>query len=74
MNYPTSDQIQELNIVARTYVLGDNLAKLAAQYYGDSTLWYVIAFYNLKIEQQFKLGDIVYIPLPLDRILRFMEI
>ena len=41
---------------------------------GDPTLWWIIAWYNLKpTESHFKIGDLVYIPLPLDRVLSVLK-
>ena len=35
------------------------------KYYGDAEYWWLIAWYNNKpTESHFKLGDVVYIPLP----------
>jgi len=51
---------------------GDKLYKLAARFYGDPSLWWLIAWYNEKpTEAHFKLGTTVYIPLPLGRILGY---
>ena len=42
---------------------GDKLYKLANQYYGDMTYWWVIALYNNKpTEAHYSVGDIVEIP------------
>lgn len=72
--YPTSEQIQELDVIGHIWALGDSFWKLSEKYYGDAEYWWIIAFYNLKIEQQLKFGDSVYIPLPLDKILKFIEV
>jgi len=51
---------------------GDRLCKLAAKYYGDSTLWWLIAWYNEKpTDAHYKIGSIVYIPTPLGRVLSY---
>jgi nucleoid-associated protein YgaU len=44
--------------------------KLAAKHYGDAQLWWVIAWFNKKpTESHVTLGDVVYIPMPLDTVL-----
>ena len=44
--------------------IGDKFWKLADKYYGDSTLWWVIASYNLApTEAHLDIGDTVYIPI-----------
>ncbi len=56
--------------VQKVWTIGDRLYKLAAEHYGDSRLWWVIARYNNKpTDAHFKLGEIVYIPLPLETVL-----
>ena len=52
----------------------DRLWKLAAQYYNDPTLWWVIAWYNQKpTEAHFQIGDTVVIPSPIQKILEIFE-
>lgn len=59
-----------LDRVEHIWTVGDRLYKLAFKYYGDSELWWIIAWYNQKpTEADFKIGDLVYIPLPLEDIL-----
>ncbi len=70
LKYPTSEQIQKMERVAHVWKQGDSFEKLAFQYYGDSTYWWIIAFFNKKpTEQHLAVGDNIYIPLPLYEIL-----
>jgi len=49
---------------------GDRYFKLAYHYYGDSELWWLIAWYNEKpTENEVLLGDTIVIPLPLSTVL-----
>ena len=65
----------ELELVGHTWSLGDRFYKLAYKYYGDSTLWWVIAWYNqTPTEAQVEIGDTLQIPLPLDKILRMLGV
>ena len=55
--------------------VGTKLYKLAHQYYNDSKLWWVIAAFNQKpTDSHFSVGDVVYIPLPLERVLTLYEV
>ena len=69
----TAENIKNLNTVAHIWSTGDRYFKLAAEYYGDPEMWWVIAFYNQKpTEFHLKLGDVVYIPVPLETILFYI--
>ena len=75
MRYPSVDEMLELSIVGYTWGLGDRYYKLADKYYGDPTRWWIIAWYNQKpTEAHIKNGDTILIPLPLDKILRFLDV
>jgi len=65
----TVEDIKTLNNVAHIWKVGDRLFKLADQYYDDPQLWWIIAWYNKKpTEAHFNVGDLVQIPLPLERV------
>ena len=73
--YPTISQIQDMTRVSHIWTSGDRYYKLAAQYYGRPDHWWIIAFYNQRpTEADVKLGDTIYIPLPLEQILRALEL
>lgn len=75
LKHPTAKQIGRLQPVGHLWVLGDRYFKLSHRYYGDSRLWWVIAWYNQKpTESHVKIGDTIYIPFPLDRILNVFNI
>ena len=40
--------LEHLNVVAHIWSIGDKYYKLAHQYYGNSTVWWVIAHLNQK--------------------------
>jgi len=57
-----------------TWKLGDSYWKLAAQYYGDERLWWVIAWYNEKpTESHVQPGGILYIPTPVQEVVSFFH-
>lgn len=73
--YPSDEQIAQLDLVSHTWKQGSRFFKLADEFYGDAKLWWVIAYFNMKpTEQHVQQGEVIQIPLPLDKILRFMEI
>lgn len=75
MVYPTISQIQEMTRIKHIWTSGDRYYKLAAKYYGRTDHWWIIAFYNQRpTEADVKLGDIIYIPVPIEQILRALEI
>jgi len=70
INYPSPAQIQKLNIINHTWKMGDRFYKLSEQYYGTTQYWWVIAWFNKRpMEAEVSLGDVIYIPLPLDDVL-----
>jgi len=75
MPYPTVDDLLDLSIISRPWQLGDRFYKLADQYYKDPALWWVIAWFNrTPTESHLEIGDVVDIPLPLERVLQLLDI
>jgi hypothetical protein len=71
------DVDQEYNIGEEKHIWkqGDRLYKLAYEYYSDPELWWVIAWYNQKpTETDYKVGEVVLIPTPLNEVLKIMGI
>ena len=72
LHYPSAAEIRTLQRVQHIWKVGDRYNKLASQYYGMPTYWWVIAQYNKKpTESQLSPGDVVYIPIPLEKILGY---
>lgn len=70
--YPTKRQVDQMDIVAHRWVYGDMYYKLAFENYGDSSMWWVIAFFNqAPTESHLRFGSIVYVPHPIERVLGF---
>jgi nucleoid-associated protein YgaU len=75
MRYPTESEINSLSVQERKWKRGDRLSKIAEASYGDPKLWWVIAWFNKKpTEGHFSIGESVYIPFPLERVLDFMGV
>ena len=70
LNDITPEERSSLERISYVWKVGDRLYKLAAQYYGDQELWWLIGWYNQKpTESHFKIGDVLYIPTPLEDVL-----
>ena len=70
---PDRNDMNNFSSIKHTWSMGDRYFKLANDYYSDPELWWVIALYNRKpTEFHLNLGDIVYIPTPLETVLFYM--
>tara|TARA_A100001015_G_C15029342_1_gene732276 strand:+ start:1849 stop:2184 length:336 start_codon:yes stop_codon:yes gene_type:complete len=70
---PSASDASNFKAISHIWTTGDRYFKLAAEYYGDPEMWWVIAFYNQKpTEFHIKLGDIVYVPIPLETVLYYI--
>lgn len=75
LRFPTPSEIKRLQMVSHTWTTGDRYYKLAAKYYNNSKLWWIIAWFNAKpTEGHLRLGDVIQIPLPLDKVLKYLEV
>jgi len=71
--YPNAKQMSELQLQRHIWQFGDRYYKLAYQHYGDSTLWYVIAWFNKRpTEAHVFPGDVIIIPKPLGAVLKLL--
>jgi nucleoid-associated protein YgaU len=63
-------QMVDISGISHTWKVGDRYYKLAHRYYGDSELWWVIAWFNkAPTESHLRLGDVILIPTPLETFL-----
>ena len=70
LHFPTDGESETIEEVDHIWKSGDRFYKLANKYYGDPTVWWIIAWYNqTPTESHVSFGDIIQIPLPFDRIL-----
>jgi len=68
----TVEETINLTSMEHIWSSGDRLYKLAYKAYGDSKYWWIIAWYNkAPTEAHLKLGDLIYIPIPLERVLSY---
>ncbi len=70
LKHLTEEEIAELTVLSHRWTSRDTFYKMAHQYYGDPTMWWVIAWFNQKPTDSHPiLGEIIYVPTPLDEIL-----
>ena len=75
LKHPTVEQRTRLVSDTHIWTLGDRYYKLAAQYYGDSQYWWVIAWQNgIGLEGQLKNGDLIEIPVDLRKALEILGV
>ena len=70
LKHLTEEEISGLSIISHRWTSRDNFYKLAHHHYGDSAMWWVIAWFNQKpTDSHPTLGETIFIPTPLDEIL-----
>ena len=75
LKYPTANEMASLDKIGHIWGVGDRYYKLAHKYYGESTYWWVIAWFNKKpTEAHVKTGEVIYVPLPLYTILNLLNV
>jgi hypothetical protein len=75
LNHISPNQVSSLNTIPHLWKTGDRYFKIAFDHYGDSKLWWVIAWFNRKpTESDVNFGDVIYVPHPLDRILSYLGV
>ena len=75
LRHPTVED--RVNVISDTHIwsLGDRYYKLAHKYYGDSSFWWVIAWYNaVPIEADLSYGAMIEIPVNLNAVLEILGI
>tara|TARA_R100001082_G_C4339080_1_gene149235 strand:- start:563 stop:904 length:342 start_codon:yes stop_codon:yes gene_type:complete len=71
--YPSAEQMGNLSLTRHIWNFGDRYYKLAHKHYGDSTLWYVIAWFNKRpTDAHCFPGDVILIPKPLNVVFKFL--
>jgi len=68
--YPNPSELADITEITTVWGVGSKYFNLAKEYYGEEQYWWIIAWYNLRpLETDFKPGDVVIIPTPLETIL-----
>lgn len=72
--FPKYADLKDVTMNQHIWTVGDRFYKLAYKFYGDSRDWWIIAkFNNTPTESHIKIGEVIYIPTPLERILNIMK-
>ncbi len=73
-DYPSEFEMNSITKLDHIWTTGDRFYKIAHQYYGSPRYWWVIAYFNqTPTEADVSLGQVIFIPLPLERVLRAYE-
>ena len=73
LQHPDLKDLANFDRLSHIWKTGDKYYKLAAEYYQDPTKWWVIALYNQKpTEAHVDVGEVLYVPYPLDTVLYYM--
>lgn len=73
--YPTYEEYSSLQIQNTVWQVGERYWKIADREYGDPDMWWVIAWFNKKpTEAHNKIGDVILVPRPLEKILTFLGV
>lgn len=70
LNYPTPEELVNITISTRNWGVGTKYFNLANEFYGSPEYWWVLAWFNMKpLETDYRPGDVVLIPTPLESVL-----
>jgi len=74
MTYPDSSQMKRITAIKHVWGLGDRYYKLAHKHYGQTKLWWLIAWFNkAPTESHLSTGQVIMIPTPLEAALSYMR-
>ena len=66
ISYPPNEVLATIEVLVHVWKQGDSFYKLSYKYYADSTMWWVIPWFNKKpLLSDYSFGDAVEIPLNL---------
>jgi len=72
IKYPSEQVRAQLENIPLVWKSTDTLYNIAHQYYGFPDYWWVVAWYNKKAsEAEFKVGDVYFVPLPLEDLIGY---
>ncbi len=73
--YPDVADMADLTLQPHVWKMGDRLYKLSYTYYETAEMGWVIALFNQRpTESHCKLGDVLYIPRPLETVMNYLGI
>lgn len=72
LNMLLESDFEEFDIKSHIWVQGDTFEKLSSLYYGNPRFWFLLAYFNNKpTEFHVENGGVIYIPMPLQKVLNF---
>ena len=73
--YPSPEELEDISIITRTWGVGVKYFNLAYEFYGSPEYWWILAWFNLRpLEAEYRPGDTVLIPMPLESILSAFDL
>jgi len=70
LKQPSPEDMINIERNTRVWETGTKYFNLAYEFYGDPQYWWVIAWFNFRpLETDFRPGDVVVIPTPLETVL-----
>lgn len=73
IKYPTETQLQTIHLEPYIWKDTDRFYKISYQFYKSPKYWWIIPFMNKKaLESDFRAGDVVYIPMPLEKFIQII--
>ncbi len=74
MKYPSKEEVENLNLIKYYWKSGDTFMKVAYNFYGKQDYWWIIAQFNkTPFEGDIRVGDALFVPQPLVRVLSMVE-
>jgi|1_EtaG_2_1085319.scaffolds.fasta_scaffold04109_2 hypothetical protein len=70
LKYPDPQELTNIDTVARNWGVTTKYFNLAKEFYNAPEYWWIIAWFNLRpLETDYRPGDVVLIPVPLESVL-----
>lgn len=74
LNHIKEEDYDKLTLIPHIWKTGDRFYKLANKYYGDPSLWWIIAWFNFSpTDSHVEVGETIYITLSLEQTLLLLE-
>tara|TARA_R110000751_G_scaffold151992_1_gene256972 strand:- start:125 stop:469 length:345 start_codon:yes stop_codon:yes gene_type:complete len=74
LKYPTIAEMKKMTRIRHIWKAGDRYYKLSIEHYGSARYWWMIALFNQRpTEADVSVGDLIYVPMPLEAMLRVLN-
>jgi hypothetical protein len=72
--YPLPKEIDNLTLIPIEWKMGDKLHKVSDAFYGSPNYWYILAlFNNTPTDYDISIGQTIYIPKPLELVIKYIN-